>query len=121
MGAKVLEKHFTFDKASFGVDHDASISPEELQDLVRGIRHIEAAIGTSVKTIPEIEKEIQKVHRPSIVSKSGITKGTVITRDMLDIKKPGTGIHPQSMDWVVGRKAKRNIEIDRLIKREDLE
>lgn len=121
MGANVLEKHYTFDVNSFGVDHDASISPQELKELVKGVRDIEAALGRSVKIIPEIEKEIQKVHRPSLVSKVNIPAKTTITEEMLCIKKPGTGIHPKNLHWVVGRRTKTAIEADRLIKKEDLE
>lgn len=115
LGANIVEKHYTFDTASFGVDHDASISPAELHSLVKGVRDIEAALGRSVKIIPDIEKEIQRVHRPSLVSRVDIPAGAVITREMLAIKKPGTGIHPRDWQWVVGRRAKTAIEADRLI------
>ena len=121
MGAKVIEKHFTLDTSAFGVDHDASISPQELASLVKGVRDIEAAMGTSVKVIPKIEEEIQRVHRPSLVAMVDIPAGRVIAAEMLGIKKPGTGIHPADMDWVVGRRARVPIEADRLIKREYLE
>lgn len=120
LGANVVEKHFTFDTQAFGVDHDASIGPQELEALVKGIRDVESALGSSVKIIPDIEKEIQRVHRPSIVSSTYIPAGTIITREMLSIKKPGTGIHPRDMAWVVGRPTKVDIEKDRLIKKDYL-
>ena len=116
MGACVLEKHFALDQNAWGVDHNASISPEELKKLVEGVRNIESAFGNPVREIPEIEKEIRKVHRVSIVSKVDIFKGTIITKDMLTIKKPGIGIMPKYMNLVVGRTAKVDIEADRLIK-----
>jgi sialic acid synthase SpsE len=118
--AKVIEKHFTFDIDAFGVDHDASISPKELINMVNGIREIEQSLGNSIKIIPEIEKEIQRVHRPSIVSKTNIPTGTIISEEMLCIKKPGTGIHPRHMNFVVGKVANVDIEGDRLIKKEHL-
>ena len=120
MGAKILEKHFTLETNSFGVDHDASLSPKEMISLVSGVREVEASFGTSRKIIPEIEKEIQKVHRPSLVSKTDILRGQVISKNMLDIKKPGTGISPNDIDWVIGRKVKKNIKKNRLIKKKDL-
>jgi N-acetylneuraminate synthase/N,N'-diacetyllegionaminate synthase len=116
MGACVLEKHFTLDPNAWGVDHDASISPDELKKLVEGVRNIEVAFGSSVREIPEIEKEIRKVHRVSIVSKVDIPKGTIITKDMLAIKKPGTGIPPKNIDLIIGKVSKVDIEADRLIK-----
>jgi len=120
LGAKVIEKHFTFDENSFGVDHDASISPRELISLVHGIREVETSLGSSRKIIPKIEEEIQRVHRPSIVSRIEINKGTVITRDMLCIKKPGTGIHPKDIGWIIGSVAKQLIKQDRLISKKDI-
>lgn len=120
-GANIIEKHFTFDTSAFGVDHDASISPLELKELVKETRNIESSLGTSIKTIPDIEKEIQRVHRPSIVSNKNIPSGTIITEEMLCIKKPGTGIHPQNLDLIIGRKTKVDIEADRMIKKQDLE
>lgn len=116
MGACIIEKHFTFDTNSWGVDHDASISPDELRDLVKNIRMVEDSFGSPIKKIPEIEKEIIKVHTVSIVSKVDIPKGTKIIRDMLVIKKPGIGIRSKYLDLVVGRTANVDIEADRLIK-----
>lgn len=121
MGAKVIEKHFTLDTKAYGVDHIASLSPKELKELVRQIRNIEAAFGSSMKKVAEIEKEIKKVHRVSIVSKTDIPKGTKITKDMLAIKKPGTGVPPKQINLVIGKKAKEDILADRLIKLSDLE
>lgn len=120
MGAKILEKHFTLETNSFGVDHDASLSPNELTDLVKGIREVEASFGSSIKIIPEIEKEIQRVHRPSLISKINIKKGTIISEKMLDIKKPGIGISPNDVQWVIGRKVKNNIKKNKLILKKDL-
>ena len=120
MGAKILEKHFTLETNSFGVDHDASLSPEELKSLVKGVREVEESIGNSIKIIPPIEREIQRVHRPSLVSKINIKKGTKITEKMLDIKKPGIGISPNDVDWVIGRKVKNNIKKNKLILKKDL-
>lgn len=120
LGAKIIEKHFTFNVNSFGVDHDASISPSELKKLVIGVREIEVAMGGSIKIIPDIEKEIQKVHRPSLVSKVTISKGMVIKKSMLAIKKPGTGIHPQDMHWVLQCSSEKN-KIRDIVEEEGIE
>ena len=120
MGAKIIEKHYTLKTNDFGVDHDASINPKELKNMVEGIREVESSFGTSQKIIPKIEEEIQRVHRPSLISKVNIKKGQKITRKMLEIKKPGIGIHPRDMKWVIDRKAKNNISKDRLIRKKDL-
>ena len=120
MGAKILEKHYTLETNSFGVDHDASLSPEELKLMIRGAREIESSFGSSIKTIPEIEKEIQRVHRPSLISKKHIKKGQIITEKMLDIKKPGVGISPNDVEWVIGRRLKKDLKKNKLILKKNL-
>ena len=116
MGACIIEKHFTFDTSSWGVDHDASINSDELKELVKNIKIVEDSFGDPIKKILEIEKEIVNVHTVSIVSRVDIPKGTKITKDMLVIKKPGIGIRSKHIDLVVGRVANVDIEADRLIK-----
>jgi N-acetylneuraminate synthase/N,N'-diacetyllegionaminate synthase len=121
LGAKIIEKHFTLEQNDFGADHDASANPKELKDLVSGIREIEKAFGSSQKIITKIEKEVFRVHRPSLISKVFIKKGTRIKKTMLDMKKPGTGINPLDINWVIGRKTKKNILKDRLIIKKHLD
>ena len=120
LGAKIVEKHYTLDIDSYGVDHDASLGPDELGQLIKGIREVEKAIGCSEKVIPECEKEIQRVHRPSLVAKVDIKKGETINESMISIKKPGTGIHPKDINWVIGRVVKNDISADRIILKSDL-
>ena len=120
MGAKIIEKHFTLEQNDFGADHDASSSPNDLKNLVNGIREVEASFGTSQKIITDVEQEVYKVHRPSLISKILIKKGKKITSKMLDMKKPGTGINPLNINNIIGRVAKVNIAKDKLIKKEDL-
>lgn len=121
LGAKIIEKHFTLEQNDFGADHDASANPKELKDLVSGIREIEKAFGSSKKFITKVEKEVFRVHRPSIISKVFIKKGTRIKKNMLDMKKPGTGINPLNINWVIGRKTKKDILKDRLVKKKYLD
>ena len=116
LGAKIIEKHFTLEQNDFGADHDASASPEDLKNLVSGIREVESALGSAQKIITNIEKEVYRVHRPSLISRINIKKGQKITQSMLDMKKPGIGINPLKIDSVLGRTAKINIKKNKLIK-----
>ncbi|MBL4591583.1 MAG: N-acetylneuraminate synthase family protein [Phycisphaerales bacterium] len=74
----------------------------------------------TVKTILDCERDVRTVSRQSIVSTCSIASGIKITRDMLTIKRPGTGILAYEIDTVVGRKASRTIEADLPIVEEDL-
>lgn len=120
MGAKVLEKHFTLDKNLLGPDHKASLEPEELKEMVEAIRKTEIALGTGVKKSNKSEEKIKKIIRKSIIAKIDIPKRTKITKNMLIIKRPGIGIEPKYLNKVIGKRAKKNIKKDSLIKFQDL-
>jgi len=120
LGAALIEKHFTVDKSLPGPDHKASLEPDELKEMIRAIRDVEKALGDEIKKLTREEERIKKVVRRSIVAKVNIPKGVVITEDMLDIKRPGTGIEPKYLNMVIGKKAKKDIKPDELITFEKL-
>jgi len=120
MGACVIEKHFTLNKKLPGPDHKASLGPEELKAMVRGIRNIQAALGDGTKKPTPSEMETAKVARKSIVAAKNIKKGTEIREDMLVIKRPGTGIAPKYFNEILGKKAKKDIKKEFLINWEQL-
>jgi N-acetylneuraminate synthase len=115
MGAKVIEKHFTLDKNLPGPDHKASLEPHELERMVKEIRDAEKALGLPTKKPTLAEKEITRCVRKSIVAQKEIEKGTVIEKNMLAFKRPGTGLRPTYIDSIIGKKAKRRIAKDELI------
>lgn len=115
LGAKVIEKHFTIDRNMEGPDHKASLTPEELKEMVAGIRNVELAMGSGLKQPTENELDTMRIARKSIVSKEYIEKGTVITEEMVTIKRPGTGISPKHLNLVVGAVSKDDISSDQVI------
>ncbi len=115
LGSTIIEKHFTFDKKLPGPDHKASLEPAEFAKMVKSIRNIEKALGNGIKKPTPEELKIKKVVRKSIVSKDHIPQGTIITKDMLEFKRPGTGIEPKNVDQVIGKKTTKNIPKDTLI------
>ena len=115
LGAVVIEKHFTLDRSLPGPDHSASLEPAELKDMVTKIRNIEQALGSAVKYPAGEEIQNREICRRSIVAATDIPEGVVITSDMLDTKRPGTGISPKYVTALVGRKATWNIKKDELI------
>lgn len=120
LGACLIEKHFTLDKNLPGPDHKASLEPAELKKLVEEIRNIEKAMGNGIKKPNKSEEEIKKVARKSVVAKVNIKKGEKITKEMLIIKRPGTGIEPKHLNKLINRKVKKNIKQDSLIKFQDI-
>ena len=115
LGACVIEKHFTLDGNLPGPDHRASLEPEELRQMIEAIRDVESAMGNGIKRPTEKEDEIKKAARRSIVARVEIPEGTVITEEMLDIKRPGTGIEPKYINKVVGSIARSLIRRDELL------
>lgn len=121
LGAVVIEKHFTLDKNMEGPDHKASLEPEELMQMVQGIRKIEQALGDGIKRVSDSEKENVHISRKSIVAVTSIKEGDVFSTENITTKRPGTGINPMRWDELVGRRAKRQYHQDDLIKADELE
>jgi len=120
LGAQVIEKHFTLDRSLPGPDHKASLEPAELKEIVKAIRNAEKALGDGIKKPTKNEEKIKEVIRKSIVARSDILKGTRITKNILIVKRPGTGIEPKYFNKVIGKRAKKDIKKDSLIKFKDL-
>ncbi|MGV8058382.1 MAG: N-acetylneuraminate synthase [Smithellaceae bacterium] len=115
MGAIVIEKHFTLDRNLPGPDHQASLEPHELTDMVLRIRNIEKALGTGVKKPSLSELKNKSIARKSIVAATAIKAGEVFTDKNITIKRPGTGITPMRWDEIIGRKATKHYQRDELI------
>lgn len=119
MGAKVIEKHFTYDKNANGPDHRLSADPREMKELVERIREFEVMKGNGIKRPADSEKTTRINNRKSVVAARVIRKGEVITRDHLTIKRPGYGIPPKRFEEIIGRAIGRDLEPDSVIKWED--
>jgi N,N'-diacetyllegionaminate synthase len=115
MGACVVEKHLTLDRSLSGPDHKASIEPDEFKRMVSAIREIESALGDGEKKMQLCEASIRDVVRKSIVSAKKISSGSIITEDMLAIKRPGTGIEPKYLKNILGKSAVCGIKKDTVI------
>jgi N,N'-diacetyllegionaminate synthase len=115
LGACVIEKHFTLDRSLPGPDHKSSLEPAGLQAMVQAIRDVEVALGDGLKRPRVSELDTARVARKSVVSQVDISPGTVITAEMLTTKRPGTGIPPRELTWVVGRTARVMIPADTVV------
>lgn len=115
LGAEIIEKHFTLDHNMEGPDHKASLEPDELKAMVRGIRNIEKALGSGIKTASGSEKKNLDIARKSIVARKRIVKGEMFTEENLAVKRPGSGISPMKWYEVIGMKAVRDFDEDEMI------
>ncbi|MEI7676510.1 MAG: N-acetylneuraminate synthase [Bacteroidales bacterium] len=115
LGATVIEKHFTLDKSLPGPDQLASLDPQELKQMVNGIRHIEKALGNGIKEVSSSEKKNIAIARKSIVAAVDIKKGELFSEKNIEVKRPGNGISPMKWESVLGEIAKRDFLADELI------
>ena len=120
LGACVIEKHFTLDRTLPGPDHQASMEPHELEALVVGIRKVEAALGSGLKTAAASEMGNASVARRSLVAARDIKAGELLTLEMIDLKRPGTGLPPKMLDEVVGKTARVDLKAGTLLELEML-
>jgi len=115
LGASLIEKHFTLDKRLPGPDHKASLSSEELGEMVDAIRLVELVMGNGVKGPTSSELKNRNVARKSLVAKSNIEKGEKFSEDNLDIKRPGTGRSPMEYWDILGENSQKDYHVDEVI------
>ena len=116
LGSSIIEKHFTLSRNYKGPDHQASLEPNELKDMITKIRNVEKSLGNGLKNITNSEKDNIKIARKSIVAKINIQKGDLFSEHNLTIKRPGTGISPMNWYKLLGKRAKKNYSADEIIK-----
>ena len=116
LGASVIEKHFTLNKKLPGPDHIMSMDPSELEIFISEIKNIHNLYGRKEKVVLKCEIENFKKLKKSLVSKIFIKKGKKINLSMISAKRPGTGIKANELKLVIGKKVKRNIPRDTILK-----
>ena len=109
MGANLIEKHFRDSRNSSSPDDIIALDKDGFRNMIESIRLIEKAKGDDEKNPTESEKVNLLTNRVSIISMVEIKAGQTITKDLIDIRRPGTGIQPIHFDSIIGKKAKIDI------------
>ncbi len=121
LGASILEKHFTPDKSWPGPDVPISITPDELEDLIKGSNAIRKSIGGKKNILKEEQPTIDFAYA-CVVSTTNIKKGDVISENDIWVKRPGTGeIKAESYESVIGKKALKDIPKDTQLRWDQIE
>jgi sialic acid synthase SpsE len=117
LGAAFIEKHFTLSREMVGPDHPFALEPDELTAMVAGVREAQAALGNGRKEgpSPEEREEMYTLGRRSLIAVMDLAAGTVLERAMITTKRPGWGIPPKHLDWVLGRPLKVDVEEDEIL------
>ncbi len=111
-GARLLEKHFTLDRAASGPDHAMSLDPAGLQEYIRAVRDAERALGTGDLGLTALEADVRAAARKSIVAACDLSAGSTLRLEMLAPKRPGGGIEPDQLDALVGRRLATDVSRD---------
>ena len=109
LGARIIEKHFTLNRAMKGTDHSFSLEPDGLRKMVRDISRAKDALGDGVKRAYESEAAPLKKLSKMIVAKDNLEAGTVLTEDHFDYRSPGHGIPPADSHLLVGKTLTRDV------------
>ncbi len=116
VGAKVIEKHFTLDKNMEGPDHKASVTPDELKQLVEDIRRVEKYMGDGIKIPTCSEQMTRKSLQKCLVAQKRIKTGEKFDAGNIVAKRTnGVGISALYYDDVIGKTANQDYEIDEII------
>ena len=121
LGADLIEKHLTLDRTLPGPDHQASVEPTELAELVRAVRDVRMALGTGQKMRRSSEEEIAFVARRSLFTTRDLPEGWRLAQGDLRAIRPGTGISPDQLPSFIGRRLVRALRSGVLLRNEDVE
>ncbi|MEW6169853.1 MAG: N-acetylneuraminate synthase family protein [Pseudomonadota bacterium] len=110
VGARVVEKHLTFDRDMEGSDHRVSLLPDEFARMVEGIRQIEQSIGSDgPRRVSQGEMMNRVTLAKSVFARVDIPTGQVIEEHMLEVRSPGRGLQPNRMLELIGRRLPRAV------------
>ena len=123
LGMDMLEVHVALSREMFGPDVIASVTTDELRQLVDGVRFIERMRANPIDKNASAQETapLRKLFTRSLVASADLPAGTVITREHVAIKKPGTGLPPERLEDIIGRRLARPVTVDQLLAVEDIE
>ena len=122
LGAKIIEVHVCLSKYDFGPDVPASLTQEKFSEMIRGIRFIEKMKNNPVDK-DSLSSELSRnarIFAKSVCARIPIAKGTVLSKDMLALKKPANGIPAYDVDLVIGKTVNRDLDVDEFIQYADI-
>jgi len=114
-GACLLEKHLTLDRAAKGPDHAASLEPAQMAEYCALARIGYAMRGPFAKQVLDIERPVREQTRQSVVARTDLAAGTLLTRDMLTVKRPGTGIPAADLERIVNRLLSHDVKANHIL------
>jgi N-acetylneuraminate synthase/sialic acid synthase len=121
LGARVIEKHFTLNRALKGTDHRFSLEPVGLRKMVRDLRRTRVALGDGMKTMYPSETEPIVKMAKKLVAARALPAGHTLRLEDVAMKSPGDGLPPYELDRIVGRTLRHPVAVDTALTFELLE
>lgn len=121
LGAALIEKHLTLDAKKIGMDNQMAMEPEALTHLVIKCKEVHQALGSKERVVSEAEYKQRENMRRSVVSARDLSAGSILQAEDLYVKRPGTGVPPDRLESLLGKKLNKDIEADMLILETDVE
>jgi N-acetylneuraminate synthase/sialic acid synthase len=121
LGARVIEKHFTLNRAMKGTDHSFSLEPTGMRKMVRDLSRAKEALGDGVKVVYESEKAPVTKMGKMIIPSRDILKGEKVSEADFEIRSPAVGLDPTNWDQIIGKRTKRNLTKFSTLSIEDFE
>jgi N-acetylneuraminate synthase/sialic acid synthase len=121
LGARIVEKHFTLNRAMKGTDHAFSLERSGMRRVVRDLKRVRLALGNGVKSTYKSEEAPLLKMGKKLVAAVDLPANHVITREDIAIKSPSDGLQPYELDRVIGRVTRRAFKEDENIAIEDLD
>jgi N-acetylneuraminate synthase len=116
LGAKVIEKHFTFNKKAKGWDHSVSADYKEMKNLVISSKRAYKLSGKLNRKLSKEEIKKSKIMRRSVTLKNNLKKDQKISLQDLDLQRPGIGIAPIYLNKVLNKKIKKDLFSGEILK-----
>ncbi len=120
LGAIVIEKHFTLNKRLIGPDHQISLDPKELKRFIKKVKEVKNMLG-KVEIEPDKKEKLNRnLFRRSVTAKKDIKKNEKFNLNNVTLRRPETGLHPNYLSKILGKKSKRFLKADQKIKFSDI-
>ncbi|MFV2068537.1 MAG: N-acetylneuraminate synthase family protein [Pirellulales bacterium] len=125
LGADMIEVHVTMSRQMFGPDVAASVTGDELRQLVAGCRFVQQVVRPVIdlaadRRAEEQRQTLRSMFGKSLVARCALPRGTVLTKEDLDARKPGSGIRASAYRDVIGKRLVRDVAAGERLAESDL-
>ena len=112
LGARIIEKHFTLNRAMKGTDHRFSLEPVGMKKMIRDLQRVRIALGDGRKKVYASEANPVLKMGKKLVAARDLAAGHVLTAGDIAIKSPGDGLPPYYLDQIIGQTLSRDVRAD---------